>query len=65
MPARDPPEQFLLRSVIHCLISTSEKAITKAAARVNHSLAADLLLVATNAWEYQLKTACFFSESSY
>lgn len=44
---KSPPKQFLLRAVIHCLISTSEKAITKAATRVNHSLADDLL-VTTN-----------------
>lgn len=47
MPGGAPPEQFLLCAVIHCLFSTSEKAITKAATIVNHSLADDLL-VTTN-----------------
>lgn len=44
---KSPPEQFLLRAVIHCLISTSEKAITKAATRVNHCLAEDSLVTTT------------------
>lgn len=36
----------------------SEKAVTKAATRVNHSLTDDVL-VSTNSWEHQLRLQAF------
>lgn len=60
---KSPPEQFLLRAVIHCLFSTSEKAVTKAATRVNHCLAEDLLVTTTESTNQRLQA--FFYESSY